>query len=257
MLIATIEIDPKALKELPSPLRKQLVGCMHAHNELTFLNRLLLFSMNDTAKGALYDQGKDAQMWCLMQLLAGKLFETWKMLIERDSVQGMQVSESYNTSLSWLSSYFGQSKGALKQCPIKFIRNKTAFHYDNLDFEQAVGELHAGENAIHLNDGHPVNQLYFLGSAVVFRSVFAAIAQEFDPTPGRDYTEKVRVGFEMVIRDITDANFHTHQLLYAITAAILEQIPGKPLSGRRLLTEVVGAPAPELIGLPPWVTMIP
>ena len=42
-----------------------------------------MFSMNDTGEGELHDASQSVQMWCLLQVLSGKLFETWNMLVER------------------------------------------------------------------------------------------------------------------------------------------------------------------------------
>jgi hypothetical protein len=39
--IIQLDLDPEAFKRLPNRQRNQLVGCMHAHNELVVLNRLL------------------------------------------------------------------------------------------------------------------------------------------------------------------------------------------------------------------------
>ena len=74
--IIQLSIDEDALKKASNRLRNQLVGCMHAHNELTILNRLLMFSMNKTADGELHDSAQSVQMWCLLQVLAAKLVET-------------------------------------------------------------------------------------------------------------------------------------------------------------------------------------
>jgi hypothetical protein len=35
------------------------VGCMHAHNELTILNRMLMFT-----DGELHNSAQSVQMWC-------------------------------------------------------------------------------------------------------------------------------------------------------------------------------------------------
>jgi hypothetical protein len=51
---------------------------MHAHNELTILNRMLMFT-----DGELHNSAQSVQMWCMLQILAAKLFETWIMLAER------------------------------------------------------------------------------------------------------------------------------------------------------------------------------
>jgi hypothetical protein len=71
------------LNKASNRLRNQFVGCMHAHNELTILNRLLMFTMNDTGDGELHNSAQSVQMWFMLQLLAAKLFETWVMLNER------------------------------------------------------------------------------------------------------------------------------------------------------------------------------
>jgi hypothetical protein len=55
------------------------------------------------------------------------------------------------------------------------IRDKTAFHYDKLNLEEAVNNLAAGENTIYLAQ-HSANSLYYVGSAIVFRTAFAMIA---------------------------------------------------------------------------------
>ena len=54
---------------------------MHAHNELVVLNRILMFSMNMTSEGEFHDSAQSVQMWCLLQLLAGKIVETWKLFV--------------------------------------------------------------------------------------------------------------------------------------------------------------------------------
>src|SRR5258705_8814498 len=78
-----LKIDEEHLKSASNRVRNQFVGCMHAHNELTILNRLLMFAMNDTGDGELHDSAQSVQMWCLLQILAAKLVETWDMLNER------------------------------------------------------------------------------------------------------------------------------------------------------------------------------
>ncbi len=81
--IIELTIAEDTLKRLENRRRNQVIGCMHAHNELVVLNRILMFSMNPTSEGNLHDSAQAVQMWCLLQLLAAKLYETWKMLDER------------------------------------------------------------------------------------------------------------------------------------------------------------------------------
>ncbi len=115
-------------------------------------------------------------MWCFLQVLVGKLFETWNMLNERflkarpedPALAGLKPD--HKASLGWLKDYFGEA--LLKQNALPIIRDKTAFHYDNLNLEHASDSLALDENTVYLAQ-HPANSLYYVGSALVFRSVFA------------------------------------------------------------------------------------
>jgi hypothetical protein len=61
--IIQFQIDPEAIKKLPNRQRNQLVGCMHAHNELVVLNRLLMFSLNDVAEGHSLLPASTSESW--------------------------------------------------------------------------------------------------------------------------------------------------------------------------------------------------
>ena len=115
--ILTSPIDEAVLKKLGRRRRNQLFGCMHAHNELSFLNRLLLFTQNSTSDGELHDQAQSIQMWCALQILAGKLFETWQMLARRilrakpaDPIIVASCPD-HRAALAWLHGYFGDRRG--------------------------------------------------------------------------------------------------------------------------------------------------
>src|SRR5260370_20261753 len=142
--IIQFQIDPEAIRRLPNRPRNQLVGCMHAHNELVVLNRLLMFSLNDVGEGELHDHAHGVQMWTIMQLLTGKLFETWNMLVERflksnpedPAITGL--SEAHKKDLAWLKDYLGVAP-PLNETALRTIRDKTGFHYDTLNLNQAIG----------------------------------------------------------------------------------------------------------------------
>ena len=92
---------------------------MHAHNELVALNRLLMFSLNDVGNGELHNDAQGVQMWTILQVLTGKLFETWNLIAERflgskpedPAIAGL--SEAHRKSLDWLREYFGDEQGKL------------------------------------------------------------------------------------------------------------------------------------------------
>ena len=256
MRILTFPIDEILLKKLENRRRNQLFGCMHAHNELSFLNRLLMFSQNSTADGELHDHAQSIQMWCVLQILAGKLFETWRMLTDRilrakpaDPIITTLCSD-HQASLAWLLKYFGDRN--FKDSAIKLMRDKTAFHYDGLDMGQAVNNLAARENTVHLAE-HPANTLYYIGSAVAFRAIFAMIADRATPATGRSFDERLNDGFRILIDDVKDANWHIHQILYGLIKAMMEEALGGPLGEAPEATTVTNVPPPEIIGLPPWI----
>ena len=140
-----LTVDEGRLKGASNRLRNQFVGCMHAHNELTMLNRLLMFTMNDTGDGELHNSAQSVQMWCMLQLLAAKLFETWVMFNKRflqanppDVVA--RLEPAHQASLQWLTDYFGKDK-PFKDSALKIIRDKTAFHYDRLNLTEATAPV--------------------------------------------------------------------------------------------------------------------
>jgi hypothetical protein len=201
--VIELSIDEEALKKASNRLRNQLVGCMHAHNELTVLNRLLMFSMNKTADGELHDSAQSVQMWCLLQVLAAKLVETWKMLNERflkaspEDPALSKLKPDHKASLNWLKDYFGVDPLS-KDNALTIIRDKTAFHYDKLNLEQAVNHLAEKENNVYLAQ-HPANSLYYVGSALVFRAAFAMIADKAQDSAGRSHGERTSEGARIAV----------------------------------------------------------
>ncbi|MER9558671.1 hypothetical protein [Mesorhizobium sp. M0323] len=60
---------------------------------------------------------------------------------------------------------------------LRMIRDKTAFHYDKLNLDQAIENLDEQESRIYIAE-HPVNACYYVGSVLVFRAVFAGAADK-------------------------------------------------------------------------------
>ena len=141
--IIQLEIDEFSIQGLDNRLRNQLMGCMHAHNELAVLNCVFMFGTNPVGDGELAEsRAAPVQMWCLLQVLAAKLYETWLMVIKRflaaqpedSTIKGLKPD--HRASLDWLRAYFGDREGDLKQSAIRTIRDKTAFHYDKLNLTE-------------------------------------------------------------------------------------------------------------------------
>lgn len=255
--IIQLEIKGDSFKKLPNRQRNQIVGCMHAQNELGVLNRLLMFSLNNVGDGELHDAAHGVQMWCLVQVLTGKLFETWNILTERflkakpEDPAVAALSDEAKKSLAWLKGYFGK-KNALRT-----IRDKTGFHYDQLNLDHAVGELHEPENRIYLAQ-HPANALYYAGSVLVFKTVFAMITDNAMDAASMTNSERVAEGVSITLGDVNKVNQHLHAVLYGLIVNLLVDTFGKAIEDLdQLRIPVVGAPTVTKVGLPMFIDVGP
>jgi hypothetical protein len=253
-----LTVDEARLKSASNRVRNQFVGCMHAHNELTILNRLLMFTMNDFGDGELHNSAQSVQMWCMLQLLAAKLFETWVMLNERflhsnppDVVP--RLEPAHQASLDWLTDYFGKQQ-PFKDSVLKIIRDKTAFHYDRLNLTEAADNLAAGENSLYLAQ-HPANSLYYVGSALVFRATFAMIADKAGASAANDdHAERVHKGTKIAIDDAAKVNLHMHAVLYGLIRLLMDDVMGQPAEDvQQVRIDILDAPSPERVGIPAFI----
>jgi hypothetical protein len=259
--IIQLTIGEEALKNLNNRCRNQLVGCMHAHNELTVFNRILMYSLNNPANSELERSAQSVQMWCVLQVLAAKLVEAWKMLDERflsatpeDPAIGSLAPEQ-RQSLDWLKNYFGVGKSMFKEKSLRMIRDKTAFHYDKINLDCAVDNLAEQENTVYVAE-HPANSLYYLGSVLVFRSAFEMIANKASNSSGDSHSALASKGASIAMDDARYANLHMHVLLYGLIKTLLEGALGQPLETLDLVHfDVREAPDPDLVNLPTFVDM--
>ena len=159
------------------------------------------------------------------------------------------LNDDFKTSHIWLNSYFGSKTNS-----VKYVRNTTAFHYEGLDFGQSLRNLAKGDRNIFLEtQSHPMNSIYFVGSAVVFRTLFAKIAEDYGGTVGLNHEERVRKGQEIVIADANSVHFHMHKLLYGLIKALVEKALGSTLKPVGFLS--VQGVVPEEVKLPMFLDM--
>ncbi len=228
---------------------------MHAHNELAFLNRLLMFTMNDTGKGELHDFAQTVQFWSVLQLLAAKLYETWLMIVERflqsnppDLVS--QLEPSQQKSLQWLIDYFGSNR-PFNNNPLKIIRDKTAFHYDRLNLTEAADDLVGIEQSLYLAQ-HPANSLYTMGSALVFRAIFNMIADNAGATFAKE--DRTVKGANIAQHDAATANTHMHTVLYGLIRLLMDENLGLPAKDKQQVwIDILDAPSPQRVGIPAFI----
>ncbi|UNC14820.1 hypothetical protein FE249_11575 [Acidiphilium multivorum] len=250
--IIQLQINEATLKALPNRQRNQLLACMHAHNELAVMNRLLMFSCNAVGVGELHDHAQGVQMWCIMQVLTGKLFEVWKMLDERFLKSNptdpaiAALSDDHKENLEWLQGYFDTKDTALR-----IIRDRSAFHYDKqLNLDEAVADVTEDERRVYLAE-HPANGLYYLGSSIVFRTVFAIVADKAGGTSAMSQIERMQKGVDVALTDVQEVNVRLHAVLYGLISAALKKPEGAPLAEiHQLRIPVVDAPPPGIVALP-------
>ncbi|SCB23508.1 hypothetical protein [Rhizobium multihospitium] len=249
--VIQLQLDQEALTALSATRRNQLVGCMHAHNELTFLNRLLMFSLNGVGDGDLHDSLQGTQMWTVMQLLAGKLFETWKIIDDRFLKANppdpliSNLSGDQKQKLDSLIKYFGTKTAALR-----IIRDKTAFHYDKINLSEAVDILDASEGRVYLAQ-HPVNTFYQAGSALVFHAIFMKIAEVVAHTSSLSSAERIKRGSEIAMDELNSVNEQIHDLLYYLISNLMEEAFSRPLHDiEQIRIPIEGAPKPNIVALP-------
>lgn len=197
-----------------------------------------MFSLNDVGEGTLHDHAHGVQMWTIMQLLTGKLFETWEMLDNRflasnpedPGVAGLNVE--HKKSLAWLRNYFGVN--LQNETALRTIRDKTAFHYDKLNLDETVGAQTDEESVIYVAE-HPANACYYLGSVLVFRAIFSVVADHALDTSAMDVGKRVAEGSKITLQDINEVNFRLHNVLYGLISWLLENAVIRRADGAKRL----------------------
>jgi hypothetical protein len=144
-------------------------------------------------------------------------------------------------------------QAAVKDSALKIIRDKTAFHYDRLNLTEAADNLAAGENSLYLAQ-HPVNSLYYMGSALMFCAIFAMIADKADGAANGSHEERVIKGTKIALDDASKANWHLHTLLYGLIQLLMDDVMGQPAeNAQQVRINVLDAPPPERVGIPAFI----
>jgi hypothetical protein len=152
--------------------------------------------------------------------------------------------------------YFGKDK-PFKDSALKIIRDKTAFYYDRLNLTEAADNLATGENSLYLAQ-HPANSLYYMGSALVFRAIFAMIADKADGAANGSHEDRTIRGTRIALEDAKNANWHMHTLLYGLIRLLMDDVLGRPAENeQQVRIDVLDAPAPECVGIPAFIDIGP
>lgn len=164
MQLIKIEIPKAELQKLPKEVREffLLVGLIG--NEISILNKLLLFvittrqeSVSEAAK-----DGANAQTGLLIRLLAGKLHEAWEII--RTKFHAVASLRTYydalapdgKAALDEIKRYFGRATNLVTR-----IRNDYSFHYPS------DGQIETGFSSTPESDG-----FYIYGGTVAAEALF-------------------------------------------------------------------------------------
>jgi hypothetical protein len=140
-----------------------------------------------------------------------------------------------------------------KNNSIRIIRDKAAFHFDKLNLAEAASALAEHENSIYLAQ-HPANSLYYVGSSLVFRTIFALIADNILDTNQFTHDQRVHEGFRIAIDDAKKANWHLHIVLYGLIQQLFNMVIGRSLTElESTRIRVQNAPDPDHVGIPTFI----
>jgi hypothetical protein len=192
MKVYEIPISRQQLDSIPADERLFFIQIGHLANELSTLNRLLLFASKTTGTTELERWARNSQALLLVRLCSGKLFEGWQML-QRDYF-GSKLSKEYDrlldesgkNSLTEIKRYF--SKNNL----IKDIRDNFAFHYPSDDLQNQLQRTkNTGTLYIYLGYAHG-NSFYSFADVLVGSAMLSKV-QGVDPQQAMDalFTEPI------------------------------------------------------------------
>ena len=185
MKIYQIPILKEKLDSVPANERLFFIQIGHLANELSTLNRLLLFVSHSTGTTELERWAKNSQALLLVRLCSGKLFEGWQML--QRNYFGSKLSKEYDglldesgkNSLAEIKRYF--SKNNL----IKEIRDNFAFHYPSDDLKNQLQRIKdTGTLYIYLGYAHG-NSFYSFADVLVGSAMLSKV-QGADPQQAMD-----------------------------------------------------------------------
>jgi hypothetical protein len=185
MKVYEIPISKNQLDSIPADERLFFLQIGHLANELSALNRFLLFASNSRGISDVERRARNAQAMLLVRLCSGKLFEGWQML-QRDYF-GSKLSKEYDpildesgrNSLSEIKRYFSKSN------LIKDIRDNFAFHYPADDLRDQL--RHTSDNDtlyIYLGLAHG-NSFYSFADVLVGSAMLSKV-QGADPQKAMD-----------------------------------------------------------------------
>lgn len=170
-----IALSLQQLNLIPQSERRLVILVAHAANELSVLSKLFHFMAGASPNVAMLMQAENTQALVIGRLLAGKIYECWKLL--QSAFWGKALSRDYekkfdaeaSVSLSWLKKYFSRDN------VIARVRNVHAFHYSLEQIDDGFATLVEGDPLdIYLAES-VTNTLYAFGDTIAGRAMLENI----------------------------------------------------------------------------------
>ena len=177
--ITRFRLNRAALKQVPREEVELFLTLGHLHNELTLLQRLVIWSFANAENAAEpHLQGQITQTMIFLRYLGARIFEGWQTL-RRDFFGPPRLSQIYEADLvdvarqscESVKSYMSRSN------PLKALRNGFAFHSSGEDI--GPGLDHLADETLDLYLGTTLTESLFYASEVVLDVAILGTA-EFD-----------------------------------------------------------------------------
>ncbi len=177
MKLSKINIPKSKLDNIHEIEQIFFIQLMQFLNELNILQKCTIVSSNELASlTTIEKRGQISQAHFFIRILAGKLYEGWKMIgknfleTQLSSEYENLLSQKGKESLSELIVYFKDENNL-----VRLIRNKFAFHYDKEKIKEEIDKIPQEKLLeMHISE-HRVNCLYSISDTVVNWSILNSI----------------------------------------------------------------------------------
>ena len=177
MKLLKINIPKSKLDTIPEIEQVFFIQLMQFLNELNILQKCAIVSSNKLASlTTIEKRGQISQAHFFIRILAGKLYEGWKII--RKNFIKTQLSKKYENLLSQkgkeslleLKGYFNDRNNK-----VRLIRNKFAFHYDKEKIKEEIDKIPQEEFLEMYISEYRVNCLYSISDIIVNWSILNSL----------------------------------------------------------------------------------
>ena len=247
MKIHRFLVPKEKFLKLPVSERLFLVFAGHITNELTVLNRLVLFANQTKAKTKLEQEARVTQILVIQRLLTGKLFEAWECLRKiyfatvLPKVYEKRIDPRGIESLEILKKHFG------KKSTLFLIRNKFSFHY-SVDEVETWLKKYSRKEPLQFNVGESYgNSVFTFAEEIIMNTALDMINEKSS-----------KKAFGKVLDESLLVNKHFREFLSYAMVPIVTKYFGKNLKAlkARKIT-VKGSPKFENVSIPCFIEIPP